>query len=193
MYGSGKNNRNDNDRDPIFTKENFWNEIERKCPSEYKKMGDWINEYKERNGWNKLFGEFAPKVHELPVAMQIGIFIQYIQESECLTPFEPDISDMETIGQAMEEWFAEETFKQRNLHKPGREVRWDSDPSSDECIIFRGKVVSDDGRVVIIDSPMYQKHLLSFWNIKDKIVANKEIIHAKESSMFRIARDRVYI
>lgn len=98
---------------PILTKENFWNELQEKHPKDMKVFCDWIDEYKKRVEWDKVFHvpqydiwmgtpdglkqvtgkQFAraPKFHEIPVAMQIGIFFQFVCEHPAsLNPFIED-------------------------------------------------------------------------------------------------------
>jgi hypothetical protein len=80
-----------------LTKENFFNEMGEKFPKSMKKFCSWIDEYKKEIGWNGLFNDHyhqsniqragngeishidysAPKYHDLPYAMQYGIWIQY--------------------------------------------------------------------------------------------------------------------
>jgi hypothetical protein len=56
-----------------------------------KNFKQWIDLYKKDNDWNELFNDFpagtstdcdiefiAPKYHELPIAMQFGIYIEYV-------------------------------------------------------------------------------------------------------------------
>lgn len=87
-----------------LTKENFWNEMEQKYPKAMKHFNEWIDSYKKKNNWEILFnaGWYAgiatsytkegipynyfnkhqtPKYHELPIAMQFGIFIEYMHFS----------------------------------------------------------------------------------------------------------------
>lgn len=77
-----------------MTKDKFWNELERTCPVPMKAFCAWIHEYKKRVNWNGLFNADstwqdsngknapAPKYHDLPDAMQVGIFLQYCIESK---------------------------------------------------------------------------------------------------------------
>ena len=72
-----------------LTKENFWDKLYSKYPSEMKQFCEWIDEYKKKVNWNNLFPVAARnhycvdiKFHHLPVAMQIGIFLQYVSESD---------------------------------------------------------------------------------------------------------------
>lgn len=49
---------------------------------------DWVDEYKRKNAWNLLFnnggkvnynkGEHNVKYHHLPIAMQIGMFAEFM-------------------------------------------------------------------------------------------------------------------
>lgn len=79
-----------------LTKENFWNSLMEKYPIGMKLFCDWIDEYKKTNNWANLFNaakaddrEYfdwngdaveieAPKYHDLPLAMQIGIFLEFM-------------------------------------------------------------------------------------------------------------------
>ncbi len=72
-----------------LTKENFWDAIEAQYPKAFKIFHDWLITYKEENDWGELFNEFgacsdnnyseveAPKYHDLPIAMQYGIFCEF--------------------------------------------------------------------------------------------------------------------
>ena len=65
-----------------LNKENFWNELFTKYPKGVQVFCDWIDEYKKRNHWDRLFnGGYemeSPKFHDLPIAMQKGILIEFI-------------------------------------------------------------------------------------------------------------------
>lgn len=81
-----------------LNKENFWNALMEKYPKGVQAFCDWIDEYKHKNDWDRLFnagieefsrgmmrGEIvemgrtrAPKYHDLPLAMQIGIYIEFM-------------------------------------------------------------------------------------------------------------------
>lgn len=75
-----------------LTKENFWNGMMEKYPAAMQKFCKWIDEYKQRVKWAELFTkvncmheiqqcpEQPPKYHDLPLAMQIGIFLQFVSE-----------------------------------------------------------------------------------------------------------------
>lgn len=78
-----------------LNKKNFWDNLYKEYPLGVKLFCNWIDGYKERNDWKELFGEIiidvrasrctsayikspAPKFHNLPLAMQIGILIEFI-------------------------------------------------------------------------------------------------------------------
>ncbi len=82
-----------------LNKENFWNEMQQRCPLAMKEFCVWIDIYKEKNKWEDLFNDsysktnyqyasngevtsidFAfPKFHDLPLAMQMGIWNHYVE------------------------------------------------------------------------------------------------------------------
>jgi hypothetical protein len=67
-----------------------------KWPEGLKVFTDWINQYKIENNWMGLFNDSeglsvatyegvsverkAPKYHDLPGAMQLGIFVEFMQD-----------------------------------------------------------------------------------------------------------------
>ena len=82
-----------------LTKENFWNEMMEKYPEQMKSFCKYIDDYKESNDWQALFNDGyiygchpktptdpimkttkAPKFHDLPLAMQMGIFNNWCGE-----------------------------------------------------------------------------------------------------------------
>jgi len=75
-----------------LNKENFWNALYLEHPDKVEKFCKWIDEYKKKNNWNALFNSDsnwqdangknapAPKFHDLPVAIQVGIFGQFMAE-----------------------------------------------------------------------------------------------------------------
>ncbi len=86
-----------------LNKENFWNELQEKYPDGMKIFCDWIDKYKRDNDWGNLFnfgtphyakqGWHDPKFHDIPLAMQIGIWIQFSTET-FLSVHEWEIEDM---------------------------------------------------------------------------------------------------
>lgn len=81
-----------------LTKPDFWTPMMEAHPELMKKFCGWIDEYKKSNNWKELFGahlminsnpaELVPKFHELPSAMQLGIFMQFAWEHDHLK-FDP--------------------------------------------------------------------------------------------------------
>ena len=97
-----------------MSKGEFWDAISDKYPEEFADFAEYVDEYKRREGWSKLFderivmgmGRMITKYHDLPNAMQLGIFIQYTVESglSFIHPeFIPQIMD-DYIG-SIEAWF----------------------------------------------------------------------------------------
>lgn len=75
-----------------FTKEGFWNPLSEKYPNSMKLFFNWIDNYKEENNWGDIFNEGdsngddgcyreSPKYHELPMAMQVGIFLEFVEDT----------------------------------------------------------------------------------------------------------------
>lgn len=96
-----------------LTKENFWNEIMEKWPGEMNEFCYWINEYKKKVGWNVLFDIYDTdpkhigiKYHDLPIAMQIGIFYQFTMETSRRYAFIIEEEDsIERVAENIKEWF----------------------------------------------------------------------------------------
>jgi hypothetical protein len=61
----------------------FWDDLEAKYPAGMEHYYKWLHAYKESVGWTKLFrfgkGE-SFSYFDLPIAMQLGIFMQYASE-----------------------------------------------------------------------------------------------------------------
>lgn len=73
-----------------LTKENFWDEMMSKYPMAMKVFCNWIDEYKEAVNWNRIFGANEDtmqlhsskyKFHEIPYAMQQGIWIAFVNDT----------------------------------------------------------------------------------------------------------------
>jgi hypothetical protein len=109
-----------------LTKENFWDELYERY-SAVQVFCDWIDEYKKRVNWNVLFNggirEYpyvngvikftdVPKFHDLPIAMQWGIFQQFCAENHpsgfggIESTFEHPI-DVDKIPELITEYFAQ--------------------------------------------------------------------------------------
>jgi hypothetical protein len=79
-----------------LTKENCFNALTEKYPRAMELFCEWIDFYKVKNNWKELFNTFcegysvrdsvgnpfnAPKYHELPYAMQLGIWFEFVREN----------------------------------------------------------------------------------------------------------------
>lgn len=84
-----------------LNKENFWNEMHQKYPLAMKDFCEWIDKYKESIKWKSLFNDhfkrgeikgkgwgeteisfLHPKFHDLPLALQMGIWREYLDEHD---------------------------------------------------------------------------------------------------------------
>lgn len=74
-----------------LSKLNFWDAIKVMRPLAWEKFDKWLDEYKPDNDWKELFNPMFketdvariysyPKFHDLPAAMQIGIFMQWMAD-----------------------------------------------------------------------------------------------------------------
>lgn len=76
----------------IILKEKYWDGWREKYPEAVDAFCKWIDMYKAAIGWNQLFNSDsnwqdgdgknapAPKFHQIPVALQWGIFLQFISD-----------------------------------------------------------------------------------------------------------------
>lgn len=114
-------------------KDSFWAEIQERWPGEFHRFTTWIDEYKKKNDWLTLFNSnseyqnvvgknaVAPKFHDLPPAMQIGIFMQYcIQESHRYDFLEGQPDTMAKLVDMVTEWFCEEHEDALRDHQQGK-------------------------------------------------------------------------
>jgi len=81
-----------------LNKQSFWNEVLNANPKAAELFLRFIDKYKVDNDWYQLFNAhttfikshypggdnkieiFTPKYHELPVAMQLGIFMEFLHQ-----------------------------------------------------------------------------------------------------------------
>lgn len=69
-----------------LTKENFWNITMEKYPNATKEFCKWVDDYKKAANWQKVINwnnfpnASLPKFHDLPYAMQQGIWIDFANE-----------------------------------------------------------------------------------------------------------------
>jgi hypothetical protein len=101
-----------------MTKKKFWDKIEKDYPGELQPFYAWLDEYKKSVEWERLFnfgfpyyakqGWHNPRFDELPPAMQIGIFIQFVSEVPSRYSLELDVKvkeDFERIPELIREFF----------------------------------------------------------------------------------------
>jgi hypothetical protein len=111
----------------------FWSEIKEKFVGEIQEFNQWIEKYKTRMGWEHIFnpnytmeGMSWRRItfYDLPDAMQIGIFIQYVSESGSRYGIElPSIErqkDFEKIKQVIYDFFFHEYDNIRQEHLEGK-------------------------------------------------------------------------
>ena len=115
-----------------MTKADFWDGIQSEYPEGMAEFNAWIEEFRRRADWEILFNcghetnygpgdryewpyksnysRHYPRFHNLPNAMQIGIFIQYTIEQGGESFFQPgaEMWTMEGMIQAIRQWFYEE-------------------------------------------------------------------------------------
>jgi len=65
-----------------LNKDTFWDNCYFLYPKSTQKFCNWIDEYKKKVGWTTLFKEDV-KFHDIPLAMQTGIWLEYMQEQGC--------------------------------------------------------------------------------------------------------------
>jgi len=122
-------------------KDSFWAEIEARWPGEFKRFTAWVDEYKNKTGWEDLFagkvdrpefvGFTGAKYHDLPAAMQIGIFLQYcIEENHRYEFLEGQPKSMGKLVDLIKEWFCEEEEAGQQDHQRGKYMD-DFDQSSE--------------------------------------------------------------
>lgn len=79
--------------EPTLTNENFFRRMKELYPVSMNRFCDWIDEYKMATGWKGtietdyrnafcMYMDPAIKYHDLPNAMQLGIFIAFIRAED---------------------------------------------------------------------------------------------------------------
>jgi len=85
-------------RTDVLTLKDFWRPLKEKYPEAMEHYKQWINQLKLDVYWKLIFAEQNypakeprfeghseyrhPKAHELPAFLQIGIFVQYVNEHD---------------------------------------------------------------------------------------------------------------
>lgn len=92
-----------------LTKEEFWDPLAEKYPDLMTEFRAWIDKYKERVDWSNIFFSFV-KYHDLPVAVQIGIFFQFMAETSWKhRAWNGEQFTVEEAVQGITDYFEEET------------------------------------------------------------------------------------
>lgn len=82
-----------------LNKKNIWNKLYKTCPKTMKKFCKWIDVYKKKYNWDDMFNAgcetggwkfpnskngrtVAPKYHDLPLEMQVGILTKFFLEKK---------------------------------------------------------------------------------------------------------------
>lgn len=108
--------------------EAFWKAKEIQYPEEVAKFKQWVDEYKKENNWNNLFNDNAgifngekfvraPKYHNLPSAMQFGIFIEYAWSQDFQKRKFPNPPVYGDMAEQISRWLELET-RRNNSHEP---------------------------------------------------------------------------
>lgn len=91
-----------------LTKENFFDAMSEKYPNAMQRFNDFIDKYKTSVNWNELFNDEesytgtpgnAPKFHEIPYELQVGVIMLFIREN---VSFMPMIVDYGSLKKAFE-------------------------------------------------------------------------------------------
>lgn len=124
----------------------FWDDIEKQCPAVMQHFGKWIDEYKRKMDWDKLFAA-GIKFHDLPKEMQQGVLIKFQQEADVEESYIGEFFSF--IGRVNEEIFDEikgvderkcrvcgctDTDCRQCIEKTGAPCHWVEDDLCSACI-----------------------------------------------------------
>lgn len=111
----------------------FWSDIKEKFVGEMQEFNEWIEKYKSLTGWEHIFNpNYAMEgmswrritFYDLPDAMQVGIFMQYVSESGSRYGIElpaiESVKDFEKIKQVVYDFFFYEHDNSRQEHFEGK-------------------------------------------------------------------------
>jgi hypothetical protein len=117
----------------ILTKEGFWVPLEREYPKAMAVFKAWIDEYKIAVDWDDLFisqNKFGVdsykmiypndiKFHDLPDAMQVGIYLQYsLQSSHEFIRLMSHLWDFNDVGRIIQ-YHLQKCEDELKMHKRG--------------------------------------------------------------------------
>lgn len=112
-----------------ITKENFFNAQREHFPLAVEHFCTWIDKYKELVEWNIIFNDEAdytgtpgnaPKFHDIPYEMQLGIILRYIMETDPQQVQHWDLAflfDIEITCQMLSSVFAHHEIRTRIDHE----------------------------------------------------------------------------
>lgn len=97
-----------------LNKNDFWNVAKTRYPKALAVFNAWFERYRADNQWDKLFNigfphyskmgwHSSPLIHDLPLAMQLGILTQFYYEQEGKTPVGG--SDIREASESLEDMF----------------------------------------------------------------------------------------
>lgn len=111
----------------------FWSDIKEKFVGEFEEFNEWLNEYSKKTNWERIFNPNYTMegmmwrgitFYDLPDAMQIGIFMQYVSEAPKAYGIEiPMIEhrrDFEKIKMVIFDFFFHEHDEARREHLEGK-------------------------------------------------------------------------
>ena len=89
---------------PTNLPKKHWDELEEKYPGDVEYFLQWVEEYMQKD--SHLIKFSLDQFFEFPVAMQLGIFYQYLAYNGC--SFELDVCDTQECVNSIDDYFCEE-------------------------------------------------------------------------------------
>lgn len=123
-----------------LSKKDFWDVWYAKYPGEVQRFYTWLDDYQKRVGWDGLiYDDYkegdrgdTPAYFDLPIAMQVGIFIQFVAETDNRYGIEMIIEykeDWAAVPQTIHDFFFHEYDDAVNDHNQGKYM--DEHPEQD--------------------------------------------------------------
>lgn len=117
-----------------LTLENFWNPLKKIYPDSMNAFCKWVDEYKKRVNWPELLGS-AIKYHDLPIAMQIGIFFQFTFEYRTNLFLVEDVHSMDSLLEAIKGFLNYDQYI-INSEKASEEIKGAEFNTSEDLSIY---------------------------------------------------------